>query len=184
MAREGSIRRSALSANRGRWLDLSCCDSKLRHGLQLPNYPTIGARCHEDDKVHDDMLIVDNLSAIGDLQLILSGIVQLHDIAFRGIEHRFQPVILIYMPLAEAGVLLCVYSLKQLLFCVSRKRPLQRIRGIELESLSHTRPCETIVAKDPLLGQAFDLPGAGIPQIDLHFNRGVGGKRMESRTNH
>src|SRR6266478_5214642 len=85
------------------------------------------------------------------------------------------------MPLAEAGVLLCVYSLKQLLFCVSRKRPLQRIRGIELESLSHTRPCETIVAKDPLLGQAFDLAGTGLLQIDLHFNRRVDAKRMESR---
>src|SRR5258708_38564606 len=85
------------------------------------------------------------------------------------------------MPLAEAGVLLCVYSLKQLLFCVSRKRPLQRIGGIELESLRHTRPCETIVANDSLLGQAFDLTRACLLQIDLHFNRGVDAKRMESR---
>jgi hypothetical protein len=156
--------------------------SKLGHGLQLPNHPTIGSGRHEDDKVHDDMLIVDDLSSIRNLELILGGIVQLHDIAFRRVKHHLQPVTLICVSLPDAGVLLFGYSLEKFLLCLACERALQRISGAELESLNHTRPCETIVAKDPLLGQAFDLARTGFLRIEFHFDRRVGAKRIEHGT--
>jgi hypothetical protein len=68
---------------------------KLRHGLDLPNHPAIRTRSHEHNEVHDDMLVMDESSAIGNLQVILGGIAQLHDIALRCVERRFEAMILI-----------------------------------------------------------------------------------------
>src|SRR5258706_8834051 len=102
------------------------------------------------------MLIMDDLAAIQNLQLILRGIVQFHDIAFGSVKHRFQPVILIHIALAEAGVLLFGYSLQELPFHFSRKRSLQWVGSVELESLGHACPSKAIVSKDRPFGQALD----------------------------
>src|SRR5258706_13686254 len=163
--RKGAASRLPSRTARRRPSRLSRAQSKLWHSLQLPNHPTIGARSHEYHEVHEDMLIMDDLAAIQNLQLILRGIVQFHDIAFGSVKHRFQPVILIHIALAEAGVLLFGYSLQELPFYFSGKRSLQRIRSIELKSLGHARPRQAIVPKDCPFGQALHRPRGGFLHI-------------------
>src|SRR6202020_585191 len=87
--------------------------SKLRYCLKMPNYPAVSARSHEDYVAHDNMLVVDDFSAIENLQLIVGGVVQFHNVAFGGIEHGFHMMILSDIPLAETRPLLAKDGLPQ-----------------------------------------------------------------------
>ena len=75
--------------------------SELGHSLQLANDPTIGAGGHEHDVVHDYALVMDSGVSVAYLRFILSGVVQLHDIAFGRVEHHLQPMALIQISLAQ-----------------------------------------------------------------------------------
>src|SRR5882757_7936767 len=98
--------------------------SRLWHCLQLSNHPTIGARRHQYYVVHDDVLVMNDFSAIGNPQLILCGIVQFHDVALWRVKHRFQSVALVHILPAEAGVLLADNRLPEQLLRRSCERPL------------------------------------------------------------
>src|SRR6267154_1608274 len=103
--------------------------SRLRYSLQLADHPSICAGRHEHYKVHNDFLVMDDFSAIRDAQFVLRGIVQLHDIALGGVKHGFHPVILVYILLAEAGVLLADNRIPQHPLSLPREGPFKGIQG-------------------------------------------------------
>src|SRR5271156_5220993 len=97
------------------------------------------------------MFLLNSLSAVQNLKLILGGIVQLHDIAFRSIEDRCQLVLLIHISLTETGALLTGDCFPEPSLGFAGERSLQRIEGVDLQRLSHAVPREAIVAKDSAL---------------------------------
>jgi len=76
---------------------------------------------------------------------------KLDQVSFRSIKNHNELVILIYVSLAETGFLLTGHRFLQPSFRFVREWPFERIGGVELESLGHTRPSEAIVAKNTAL---------------------------------
>src|SRR5450755_1371459 len=153
--------------------------SKLGNALQLANHPTVRPRGHEHNVVNNDGLIVDDLPAVQNLQLILRGVMQLDNVALGGVKHSFQFVILIPIPLAEAGTLLVGNRFAQPVLRLSRKGSIQRVLSIKLQGLGHAGPCDAIVADDSTLGQVLDRSRTGVLRIQLYLYRRLRCARIE-----
>src|SRR4051812_31482172 len=70
------------------WL-ASAGGSKVLNCLELPYNPAVSTGRHQDNVVHHRMLVVNRLSSIQDLIVVLGCVMQLNDVALRGIEHGF-----------------------------------------------------------------------------------------------
>jgi hypothetical protein len=123
----------------------------LGNRLQSANYPPVGAGRHEYDKVHNYVLIVNDFSAIRNSQLIFSGVMEFHDIALRGIEDRFKPVILIQILASKTGALLAENGVAQYLLGVTSESPLEGIQAVDVKGLRKTGPGEAIISQDSAL---------------------------------
>ena len=72
----------------------------------MSNHPAVCAGSHEDDVLHDHMLVVDDFVAADDLHLVFGGVLQLHDVAFRSVEDGFEIVDLVQIADMRIGFLL------------------------------------------------------------------------------
>src|ERR1700677_475371 len=149
---QGEVREEQANARICKEIGVKTECLKLGDGLQLANDPTISGGRHEHNVVHDHMLVVNSFVAIADLQLVLSGVMQLHHVTLWSVKYNFQLVSLIEVAAAQAGLLLAENGLAQPLPGIAGKWALERIEGIRLERLGHAGPREAIVAKDSAPG--------------------------------
>src|SRR5690242_14363753 len=81
------------SSRGGWWVNLH--SSELRDGLELADNPSVGTRSHEHDVAYDCVLTMNSPATIQNLKIVIGGVVQLNDVAFRSIKDGFHFVILI-----------------------------------------------------------------------------------------
>src|SRR5579864_4267375 len=149
--------------------------SKLRHRLELPDDPALGSGNHENDVVHDGMLVVAGLTAVENLQIVFGRIVQFDDVAFGRIENRVYFVILVEIARGQTTVPLALDGVFQPLVRGRFKQAVQGSGGVRLQGLRQICPGEFVVAKDGAFGQGLDLSRNGFSSIQSYVWSRVGG---------
>src|ERR1051326_3529647 len=142
--------------------------SKLRYGLELPDNPALSSGNHQDDVVHDGMLVVDGLASVENLQIVFGSVVQFDDVAFGRIENRVYFMILVEIARSQTTMPLALDSVFQPRVCSRFKQAVQGRDGVRLQGLRQICPGEFVVAKDGAFGQRLDLSRRGLGGIQSY----------------